>query len=240
MIKEISNQLKARARGTLLGHYGLPIGASILTTAAIMTLEGLISLVVPKNTAGVLISYLTMLIAAIFSTLLQTGYQYLLLNMARGKKAELKDLIYPVQTMPDHVILLAVRLFLLTLACMLPFLGGLIIFALFYQLLISRIIMVLLLIVSFFLILRMTLDYSQIFLLYLDNPYLSCREIMHQSKNLMKDNRIRYFYLLVSFVGIALLGVVSLGIGFLWITPYRSMTEVEFYRDLINEHSQEF
>ena len=95
--------------------------------------------------------------------------------------------------MPDHVILLAVRLFLLTLACMLPFLGGLIIFALFYQLLISRIIMVLLLIVSFFLILRMTLDYSQIFLLYLDNPYLSCREIMHQSKNLMKGNRIRYF-----------------------------------------------
>ena len=147
MIKETSNQLKARARGTLLGHYGLPIGASILTTAAIMTLEGLISLVVPKNTAGVLISYLTMLIAAIFSTLLQTGYQYLLLNMARGKKAGLKDLIYPFQTMPDHVILLAVRLFLLTLACMLPFLGGLIIFALFYQLLISRIIMVLLLIV---------------------------------------------------------------------------------------------
>ena len=225
MIKETSNQLKARARGTLLGHYGLPIGASILTTAAIMTLEGLISLVVPKNTAGVLISYLTMLIAAIFSTLLQTGYQYLLLNMARGKKAGLKDLIYPFQTMPDHVILLAVRLFLLTLACMLP---------------ISRIIMVLLLIVSFFLILRMTLDYSQIFLLYLDNPYLSCREIMHQSKNLMKGNRIRYFYLLVSFVGIALLGVVSLGIGFLWITPYMSMTEVEFYRDLINEHSQEF
>lgn len=240
MIKETSNQLKARARGTLLGHYGLPIGASILTTAAIMTLEGLISLVVPKNTAGILISYLTMLIAAIFSTLLQTGYQYLLLNMARGKKAELKDLIYPFQTMPDHVILLAVRLFLLTLACMLPFLGGLIIFSLFYQLLISRIIMVLLLIVSFFLILRMTLDYSQIFLLYLDNPYLSCREIMHQSKNLMKGNRIRYFYLLVSFVGIALLGVVSLGIGFLWITPYMSMTEVEFYRDLINEHSQEF
>ena len=240
MIKETSNQLKARARGTLLGHYGLPIGASILTTAAIMTLEGLISLVVPKNTAGVLISYLTMLIAAIFSTLLQTGYQYLLLNMARGKKAGLKDLIYPFQTMPDHVILLAVRLFLLTLACMLPFLGGLIIFALFYQLLISRIIMVLLLIVSFFLILRMTLDYSQIFLLYLDNPYLSCREIMHQSKKLMKGNRIRYFYLLVSFVGIALLGVVSLGIGFLWITPYMSMTEVEFYRDLINEHSQEF
>ena len=55
MIKETSNQLKARARGTLLGHYGLPIGASILTTAAIMTLEGLISLVVPKNTAGILI-----------------------------------------------------------------------------------------------------------------------------------------------------------------------------------------
>ena len=160
--------------------------------------------------------------------------------MARGKKAGLKDLIYPFQTMPDHVILLAVRLFLLTLACMLPFLGGIIIFALFYQFLVSRIILVLLLIVSFFLILKLTLDYSQIFLIYLDNSYLSCKEIMKQSKALMKGNRIRYFYLLVSFVGIALLGIVSLGIGFLWIAPYMSMTEVEFYQDLINEHSQQF
>ena len=56
----------------------------------------------------------------------------------------------------------------------------------------------------------------------------------------MKGNRIRYFYLLISFFGISLLGVVSLGIGFLWIVPYMSMTEVEFYRDLINEHCQEF
>ena len=93
MIRETSNQLKARARGTLLGHYSLPVGASILTTAAILVLEGLISLVVPKNTSGIVISYLTMLIAAIFSTLLQTGYEYLLLNMARGKQAQLEDLI---------------------------------------------------------------------------------------------------------------------------------------------------
>ena len=240
MIKETSNQLKARARGTLLGHYSLPVGAAILTTAAILVLEGLITLVVPKNTTGIVISYLTMLIAAIFSTLLQTGYEYLLLNMARGKQAQLKDLIYPFQTMPDHVILLTIRLFLLSLACMLPFFGCLIFFVLFYQVLLSRIFLVVLLLVSLFLLLKLTFDYSQIFLLYLDNPYLSCREIMHQSKNLMKGNRIRYFYLLVSFVGIALLGVVSLGIGFLWITPYMSMTEVEFYRDLINEHSQEF
>ena len=63
---------------------------------------------------------------------------------------------------------------------------------------------------------------------------------MQQSKELMKGNRIRYFYLLISFFGISLLGVVSLGIGFLWIVPYMIMTEVEFYRDLIHEHSQEF
>lgn len=90
MIKETSNQLKARARGTLLGHYSLPVGATILTTAAILVLEGLITLVVPKNATGIVISYLTMLIAAIFSTLLQTGYDYLLLNMARGKPGTVK------------------------------------------------------------------------------------------------------------------------------------------------------
>lgn len=236
MINESSSRLKSRARGTLLGHYSLPIGAFVLVSLATTAIETVISFLIPHNSSGAALSYIAMLIVAVFSTLFQTGYSYLLLNMARGRQYQLRDLIFPIQTMPDHVILLALRLFLLALACMVPFLAGVILLMLMPGILLMRVVCVLLLLVSLILALVVSLDYSQVFLLYLDNPYLSCKEIMHQSKTLMRGNRIRYFYLLLSFIGISLLGVLSFGIGFFWLVPYMTMTEVEFYRDLIHEH----
>lgn len=236
MIKESSSQLKSRARGTLLGRYGQPMGAFLLVDLVVLALESLISMVIPTNTGGIILSYIAMLIVAIFSTLLQSGYSYILLNMARGKQYQLRDLIFPFQTMPDHVIILSLRLFLLAIAAMLPFLAGVILLLVMPEVLALRIVCVLLLILSMFLALKLSLDYSQIYLLYLDNPYLPGREIMQRSKELMKGNRIRYFYLLVSFIGMLLLGLISFGVGLLWIIPYMSMTEIEFYRDLINEH----
>ena len=236
MINETSSQLKSRARAALLGRYGLPMGAFILTYLITMALETLVNFLLPGNTAMSIVPTIALLIIMIFSTLFQTGYQGLLLNMARGKEYQLKDLISPFQNMPDHVILLAVRLFLLSFACILPFLFGVTALLMMPSVLLLRVVCALLFVVSFFLALRVSLIYSQVFLIYLDNPYLPCGEVMRRSKQMMTGNCIRYFYLLVSFIGIALLGILSFGIGLLWIVPYVSMTEVEFYRDLIHEH----
>lgn len=236
MTYESSSQLKSRARETLLGHYSVPMGSLVLIYLCTLLVESAVNLVLPGNIGSSIFSFAALLIMLVFSALFQTGYSCVLLNMARRKSARLHDLLYPFKIMPDHVILLSVRLFLLTLASMLPFLGGMTMLIAMPQLLSMRVVCALLLVVSFFLAMKLALDYSQVFYLYLDHPYLSCREIMQQSKRLMNGNRIRYFYLIISFFGLGLLGILSLGIGLLWIIPYMTMTQAEFYRDLIHEH----
>ena len=78
---------------------------------------------------------------------------------------------------------------------------------------------------------------SLIHILYLclDESSLSAVELLHASRELMKGNCFRLFYLCASFFGVALLGVFSLGIGLLWIVPYMEMTIITFYRELRNE-----
>lgn len=237
MMHQTSKQLKSNAKGILLGRYGLPMGALVLTLGITFLLENLITLVIPTSTGGYLITYLALLIVSIFSSLLDTGYSYLMLNMARGKQYKLSDLLYVFQTMPDHVILLSLRIFLLTFGCMIPMSIGMVLLIFQPEALIFRIVFVLLLLVSFALSLKVSLDYSQIYFIYLDNPYLSTKEVMAESKAMMKGNRWRYFYLNLSFIGMMILGVLSFFIGYLWITPYMTMTTVEFYRDLIGETS---
>jgi len=94
---------------------------------------------------------------------------------------------------------------------------------------------IILMLVSLILAARVAISYSQIYYIYLDDPYLSPKEVMLKSKLLMEGNYGRYLYLLFSFTGVMLLGILSFTIGFIWLTPYMSMTQAEFYRDLIGE-----
>lgn len=236
---QTSKQLKARARRTLLGHYGLPITAYLLLFLIVMILESLINQVIPYSTSGLLIGYLSLLIVSLFSSLLDAGYSYMLLNMARQREYRLSDLFYVFKNMPDHAILISVRLFLITMACLIPALIGMMLITLFPGVSVFFILYILLLIVSLVLAVIVSIQYSQIYFIYLDNPYLSPKEVMQESKRLMQGNGGRYFYLLISFFGMILLGILSFTIGFLWLTPYMSMTRAEFYRDLIGETQSE-
>ena len=57
-------------------------------------------------------------------------------------------------------------------------------------------------------------------------------ESINKSVELMKGNKIRLFLLYLSFIGWYVLGVVSFGIGFIWILPYVEATIAEFYNSL--------
>ena len=51
---------------------------------------------------------------------------------------------------------------------------------------------------------------------------------MKESKNLMKGYKLDLFLLWLSFIGWALLAILTLGIGFLWLSPYVSTTTAHF------------
>lgn len=77
-----------------------------------------------------------------------------------------------------------------------------------------------------------SLSYSQTFFILADNPQLRGSEALRWSKAMMKGNRWKLFCLLWRFFGWFLLGILSIGIGFLWIIPYLAATLAHFYDDL--------
>lgn len=81
--------------------------------------------------------------------------------------------------------------------------------------------------------------YSQAYLIYkdhIDRPDLdkiSALDCITESKELMRGQKMRLFILDLSFLGWVLVGFLTLGIGFLWITPYTTATRTAFYNDLV-------
>ena len=68
-----------------------------------------------------------------------------------------------------------------------------------------------------------------------DNPELSGKQVVEKSQMIMKGHRWEYFVLSLSFIGWALLSILTLGIGLLWLEPYIQVTTVKFYEHLVDE-----
>jgi uncharacterized membrane protein len=83
------------------------------------------------------------------------------------------------------------------------------------------------------------ISYSQVFFLLRDNPELSALEAITESKTRMKGYKWKYFLLNLSFIGWAFIAIFTLGIGFLWLTPYISTANATFYNELIAPQNHE-
>lgn len=74
--------------------------------------------------------------------------------------------------------------------------------------------------------------YAMVPYLMAEFPELKVMDAMRESKRLMKGNKWRLFCLHWSFIGWDLLAVLTLGIGYLFVTPYTRMAEAAFYLDV--------
>lgn len=81
------------------------------------------------------------------------------------------------------------------------------------------------------------LAYSQVYYLMLDFPAYSVRQLLKNSRLLMRGHKGRLFYIHVCFLPLLLLGALSCGIGMLWISPFIYAVETEFYLDLVTKRS---
>lgn len=64
-----------------------------------------------------------------------------------------------------------------------------------------------------------------------DHPEMTASEAIERSKEMMEGNRFRLFCLQFSFIGWAILCAFTLGIGNLWLTPYKQAATAAFYRE---------
>ncbi len=76
------------------------------------------------------------------------------------------------------------------------------------------------------------LRYSMAYYILNDNPELKPLEAIELSKRMMYGYKTRLFFLWLSFIGWFLLGIITLGIGFLYAMPYYNATLTNFYEDI--------
>ena len=77
--------------------------------------------------------------------------------------------------------------------------------------------------------------YSQAMYILADDPSIGAMEAIRRSKAMMQGHKMEYFKLVLSFFGWAILGTFTLGILYIWLTPYMSATFANYYRYLKGE-----
>ena len=68
-----------------------------------------------------------------------------------------------------------------------------------------------------------------------ENPDLSPEECLRRSKQMMQGYKWKLFCLDLSFIAWYLLGIITLGIGMLWISPWVDCAKAKFYQQLKQE-----
>ena len=185
------------------------------------------------STAVSFVFDLILLAANVVLGVMNAGITLYFLNIACGQPYMVKDLFYGFRTDSSKILTIAGAMALCQTICLYPgqylaqnYLATQDGTWLFYTLAAG--------IIGFCIYIPIYLSIGLSFYLMLDFPQYSAREILALCWRLMKGQRGRFFYLELSFLPLALLCLLSFGIGFLWLNPYMQMTYTYFFLDLMN------
>ena len=84
------------------------------------------------------------------------------------------------------------------------------------------------------------LSYAMTEYILAENPEISAGEAINLSKQMMDGNKWRLFWLRLSFIGWDILCGFTLGIGYLWLNPYKQAAEAAFYREISGTEKRDF
>ena len=236
-MKHTSAELKRLSREQLNGRWGIAIGANLLmqliTSALLMPFYFLFIL-----SGGRMVQYITYMVAtfiiAAVSIVIQCGILRIYFGFARGEEISIGMMFSEFSRRPFRYMLGYLLLMFIEMVCIIP---GTICFSvgLVGGTFLAIAIGAALYLVGMVIMLIVALRFSQVFLILLEHGEMGVMEAFHRSAELMEGNMGRFFYIELSFIGWALLGLLSCGIGMLWVTPYMMQVSVNFYRSLTGE-----
>lgn len=76
------------------------------------------------------------------------------------------------------------------------------------------------------------ISYSLTFYIIADDNFIGAMEAIDKSKEMMNGYKWKYFCLNLRLLALALLCILTLGIGFLWFIPYAQVVKAKFYEDV--------
>lgn len=75
-------------------------------------------------------------------------------------------------------------------------------------------------------------SHAMVYHILAENPDMTAREAMAESRRIMRGNKWRLFCLHFSFIGWNLLVLITFGIAGLWVMPYEQAAVAAFYREI--------
>ena len=235
MKREIK-ELKRIARGNLQGNFLELIRAFVFCNLIISLFEMPFSWMTNEVNFSTqnIIYYAATLLISIASVVLTVGQYCLHLRIARTSKLHLEELFYPLMHDANRLIIAEAILFVLRLIALSPALGAIAI-VYFYDTIDMYLIALVLSIVGCVLTVLVELTFGMTYFALIDGEELSVWGAFKTARKLIKTHKGRYFYLLLSFIGMYLLVLLTLGIGILWVQPYVMHTTTVFYLDIKGE-----
>ena len=236
--------IKAKARGNMLGNYSPIIGATVLVYIIVYLVSGLLSPMIMYNPGPIqyAIYYVASFIITWLAEFFFVGISAMHLSAARGKKFTFAMLVYPVKNGTNRFLAVTFVLSIISFVASISsaFMMDktqIMMYSTDYQEIMDAsmqvvalsIVSIIISIICLVLMLALALS---VYLL-IDNPDMSAKEAMTSSMRYMKGNKIRLFLLSLSFIGLALLGILTLGLAYLWLIPYMEQSMVVFYEVVV-------
>jgi len=145
------------------------------------------------------------LTSLIFAPPLAIGMTIFFLNISRDNNPEIDNLFIPFKTSWVNSILAY-------------FMMGVLAAVGFILLIIPGIIVILM--------------FSQVFFIMGEDKEISAYDALVKSMNMMKGYKWKFCRILLRLMGLAILCVFTLGIGFIWLMPYQNVVFAKFYDDI--------
>ena len=76
------------------------------------------------------------------------------------------------------------------------------------------------------------ISYSMSYYILAENPEITALEALNKSKRLMDGHKMDYFILMLSFFWWYLLAALTFGIAYIYVSPYVSAAQANFYLDI--------
>lgn len=231
---------KACAKQFLSGKWGIAILA-MMAAPALNTIGTMaaIKLFPGDSFLAWLLGEAFLFIVSLLSMVISTGYNFMLLNIARGREYRFGNLIYMFKKGSDGVLSAALIMALIDTVLMIPFYYMVNMTApaaetmeavlewsqpIMYSALAATVLGVVI-----------KLPFAMAFYILADNPQMKGREALKKSASLMKGHMMQYLVLQISFIPLMFLSILFLYVGLLWVMPYIYATNTIFYMDVTGE-----
>lgn len=149
-------------------------------------------------------SLITSVASILVSGLLGFGMISFFLKMSRDEEVTYKELFAKTDLMVPYIVITLVSSILIMLGCFLLVVPGII----------------------------LSFAYSFIYLIFLDNPEMKPLDTLKKSREMLNGHKMEMLELILSFLGWYILGAFTLGILYIWVIPYMSLTVCYFYDEL--------